>query len=262
MVLFVFEGTRPEYMLFESINNLFLKHGDDYVKCTFSTNIYVLYEKIHREGVCTENVDTVLVLKEWLKEQNKHDLDNCDADSFSEIYLFFDYDPHAAISCNVGWHELNERVEKMLRLFDDETNHGKLYVSYPMSEAFRYTKRLPDKNYYAYTYKIQNCSSFKKDSSEFSYYKNNNFVSYNHHRDGRDDVKNNLEMLCMQNVAKANYICSGKNETPSSKNEVCQRLVFESQINKYVIPHKEVSILCAFSLFLFEYLKPGILPEY
>ena len=36
--------------------------------------------------------------------------------------------------------EINRRVEEMLKLFDDETDNGKLYINYPMIESIRYTR--------------------------------------------------------------------------------------------------------------------------
>lgn len=55
-------------------------------------------------------------------------------DDFSEVYLFFDYDAHQT---NLGRTVNEDVVHQMLESFDNETENGKLYISYPMVEALR-----------------------------------------------------------------------------------------------------------------------------
>lgn len=70
----------------------------------------------------------------------------------------------------------------MLELFDDETSNGKLYINYPMIESIRYTKELPDRNYYQYTVKCAECHDFKRLSCEFSHYDNLDYILIDRHR--------------------------------------------------------------------------------
>ncbi|MCM1144859.1 MAG: hypothetical protein NC318_09040 [Blautia sp.] len=54
---------------------------------------------------------------------------------FIEIYLFFDYDGH---NDNVPKEYLNRDIlGEMLQTFNNETELGKLYVSYPMIESIK-----------------------------------------------------------------------------------------------------------------------------
>ena len=55
-------------------------------------------------------------------------------DDFSEVYLFFDYDAHQT---NLRKEDDADAVAQMLESFDNETENGKLYISYPMVEALR-----------------------------------------------------------------------------------------------------------------------------
>ena len=57
------------------------------------------------------------------------------AADFSEVYLFFDYDGHH----NNIPKKLSgkDALEEMLETFNNETELGKLYVSYPMVEAIK-----------------------------------------------------------------------------------------------------------------------------
>ena len=82
-----------------------------------------------------DDFDTDII--EVLRESNaeiKKQLTGLFRDDFSEVYLFFDYDAHQT---NLG-KEVNEDViRQMLESFDNETENGKLYISYPMVEALR-----------------------------------------------------------------------------------------------------------------------------
>ena len=62
-------------------------------------------------------------------------LNNLKASDFSEIYLFFDYDGH---NDNIPKQYLNKDIlGEMLKTFNNETELGKLYVSYPMIESIK-----------------------------------------------------------------------------------------------------------------------------
>ncbi len=135
---------------------------------------------------------------------------------FAEIYLFFDYDlQHKFLSLE----EINSRLKDMLELFDDETSNGKLYINYPMIESIRYTKELPDRNYYQYTVKCAECHDFKRLSCEFSHYDNLDYILIDRHRTPKIclNAKDCWEHLKTMNVSKANYICTGENVMPAVK---------------------------------------------
>lgn len=71
--------------------------------------------------------NVVDVLKE-MSTIAKERLNNLKASDFSEIYLFFDYDGH---NDNIPKEYLNKDIlGEMLNTFDNETEFGKLYISY------------------------------------------------------------------------------------------------------------------------------------
>lgn len=67
-------------------------------------------------------------------EELEEQLYGLSRDDFSEVYLFFDYDGHQN---NLGESDDSDALEQMLISFDNETENGKLYISYPMVEALR-----------------------------------------------------------------------------------------------------------------------------
>ena len=154
--------------------------------------------------------------------------------------------------------EINSRLEDMLELFDDETSNGKLYINYPMIESIRYTKELPDENYYKYTVSCADCRNFKRLSCEFCHYDNLDFILIDRHRTPKicSNAKDCWEHLKTMNVSKANYICTGENIIPAVKNTIAQDKIFKAQLQNYINkPEPSVAILNAFPLFIYDYFK-------
>lgn len=248
MILFVFEGAKREPDLFRAIETLFFQDKQSIV-CSFGNNIYELYNELQSyEG----DGDIVSILKERYQGQAdspfKDDLRSSD---FSEIYLIFDYDFQ---NKNLPLEDMNSQIEEMLALFNDETDNGRLYINYPMVEAIRYTKTLPDSELVS----RKQCTdySFKSIADTFSDYKSLDFLTLSTRRAATEkEIKSrhgNWSLLIAQNVSKANYLCSGKNEIPDDKGAVSQMAIFEAQ-KEYLISSESVSILSAFPLFLFDY---------
>lgn len=256
MILFVFEGVEREPRIFKTIKRLFFGEGEIII-CSFGNNIYELYRQLQElDG----NGDIVSVLRE-----NKADGLPVGAKSsdFSEIYLFFDYDFQNE---NLVLEEMNRRLAEMLKLFCDETDCGKLYVSYPMVESLCYTKELPDEHFEEYTVSRHDCMerSFKDLAKEFSYYKSLDFIELpdaGHHRPGKREynrVKQNWVLEVRQHVSKANTICTGQNDLPKDKEDIAQLKIFDGQCGKYLCDGERIAVLCGFPLFLFEYFKSDI----
>lgn len=78
--------------------------------------------------------DIIEILREKCPELESH-LKGLTRDDFSEVYLFFDYDGHQN---NLSFENSEtDVINEMLSNFDNETENGKLYISYPMVEALR-----------------------------------------------------------------------------------------------------------------------------
>lgn len=261
MILFVFEG-KADKTYFEAIKRLFFPAKSETFLCTYNSNIYSLYTKLKSHDALKEmlEVDTVSVLKEILLEKGDETLKDIREDEVSEIYLFFDYDFQED---SRTLEENNSRLSELLGYFTDETGRGKLYINYPMVESLRYTKELPDNNYWQYTVTRQMCQeeNFKHQVHEFSFYKSNLEYLVLTIKPADDDAKiqqkadtakTNWLHLVTMNTSKANYICNDKNELLDEVNN--QQDIFDSQLSKYVNTEEcKVAILNAFPLFLFDY---------
>lgn len=269
MILFVFEG-KDDKTYFESIKRLFFPAKSDTFVCTYNSNIYSLYTKLKAHDALKEmlEVDTVSVLKDILLEKGDETLKDIREDEVSEIYLFFDYDFQED---SRTLEENNSRLSELLDYFTNETGRGKLYINYPMVESLRYTKELPDSNYWQYTVTRQKCQEekFKHQVHEFSFYKSNLEYLVLTIKPADDETKiqqkantakTNWLHLVTMNTSKANYICNDKNELPDEVNN--QQDIFDSQLSKYVNTEEcMVAILNAFPIFLFDYFGKKIVGD-
>lgn len=259
MILFIFEGKREE-TVYQSMESLFfgsLPEGESIVR-VYDGNIYDLYSTYVQYG---GDVDIVSLLKDRFAKRGEEIFSKeTKVSDFAEIYLFFDFDFHHS---HRPINELCEQVSQMLSVFDNETETGKLYISYPMIEALRYTKQLPDANFQTYTATRDQSKNFKSLVNEFSFYKNHSFITYSPKctKDKLLEVKHNWVMLIEQNVEKANWLCTGNKSLPNSVDDVAPGQVFAVQQRDYILPREMVSILSAFAMFLYDYFGRSIVDE-
>lgn len=129
----IVEGQVRERQIFENVKKNFFsgKETFDIITLSAGLNIYMLSQKIKEDDYET---DIIEVIREYNEETAKQ-LEGFSRDSFQEIYLFFDYDRHTN---NLTLEQdMEEKLVSMIQIFDNETENGKLYISYPMVEALR-----------------------------------------------------------------------------------------------------------------------------
>lgn len=128
---FIVEGEAREPLIIANISKVFFKHEKfKIITLPAGQNIYMLWKKLKEDDFDT---DIIEVLREEHKELETQ-LVGLSRDDFSEVYLFFDYDGHQN---NLGRDEHGNVIDQMLISFNNETENGKLYISYPMVEALR-----------------------------------------------------------------------------------------------------------------------------
>jgi len=246
MILFVLEGERPDLKIYKSMMEV-CGVSADCISVVYGCNIDALYREMINLG---EGADLVSILREKYKDSPNNPFAGITrSEQFSEIYLLFDYDFH---DVNRSPEVLNEQLSYLLSFFCEETEHGKLYVNYPMIESIRYTKELPDKDYCDYTVSREECRDFKRLSSEFSFYPNMDFVL----RGSLESRSLNWDLLKKQNVAKANLICNGDSSFPPlDRNSISQIQILDKQISCFEsLPDCRVSVLSSYPLLLFDWL--------
>lgn len=245
MHLFIFEGQSAEVKIVQTLENNFFGKNIG-IKCVFDAEIYQLYKKMKDEDF---PLDLINLLKER-SEKNKQELKDYNRDSFESVYLFFDYDAHSSMADD-------EKLKKMLSFFDNETENGMLYISYPMVEAIRHFDTEENFKDYIVKCKGRNCELLEKCEHKDSclqepHYKTfvgNNFPKMSNMNKFTFDL---WVQLIRTHLKKMNYIVHNDYSLPSERSE--QLTIFENQLTKYIKQNcPQVAVLSAFPFFVLDY---------
>ncbi|WXT99794.1 MAG: hypothetical protein Ctma_0498 [Catillopecten margaritatus gill symbiont] len=213
ITLFVFEGKKQERQYLHIFLEA-LSLNVNRIEIAFCTHIYTLHKKLE-ESI---NLDTFELLKEECTALSPTDYDR---DDIARIYLFFDYDGHVPEADD-------EKIQKMLKVFDNETEKGKLFLSYPMLEAL-----------------ADGVDNFKGANTDISLGRR-----YKCYKNIRELSQDDLKKATKKHLKKANYLVNKKYQIPS--NLIEQSDIFTAQQIKYIV-NNEVAILSALPLFYLDY---------
>ena len=246
-VLFVLEGEQPEENTLARLQRAFPEEladlSEDLVKVIFKSNIYSLYGKLKDD-------DGFLDVVEVLKEQYADDeeLQNLDRDAVSQVFLFFDLDIHGLAqpieqSC--------EQLCELLNFFDNETENGKLFLSYPMVEAINICD-------------VEN-GLMSDDRKLFSIGKceNDGFKHFadDLNRDSkticRANCRENWLIISNANYEKAKWLMHLSSEELSSVLDQMQQAAILQHQQKLIKQDNVIATLSAFPFFLLEYVGVG-----
>lgn len=146
--LFIVEGEKRDARILNGLIKCFFqgKYSTKIIELSASQNIFMLYHALKIDDFET---DLVEVLREIVPEA-KEKLVGISRQDISEIYMFFDYDiQQNNIKKSSSKSDDYSILKEMLSVFDNETDNGKLYLSYPMVEAI-------------YDYVDRSCKSFSE----------------------------------------------------------------------------------------------------
>lgn len=225
-ILFVFEGEKTENQITASFAEHFF-YDKIVITCAFCAEIY----QLHKALVKDKDLDTFALLKEI--PQNHDTLKEYNRDDFAEIYLFFDYDGHSTLASD-------DSLLEMLVIFNEETDLGKLYVSYPMVESVKhYSEKLDFKSIKVEAkknIKYKNLVSLEADNIylQFSKYTKKIWLD-----------------LIVAHLKKMNYIVFDDFSFPIRN--ISQDLIFENQRIKFIKVDSTVSVLSGFPIFIYDY---------
>ena len=227
-ILFVFEGSETEKQVVDSLQQFFVNEKTKtIITCAYCGEIYQIYNEI----LADEDLDTFHLMKGRI--QNIDSLKGYNRGDFAEIYMFFDYDAHSPLANDT-------KLEELLDFFNEETDKGKLYISYPMVEALKHISDYDTFRDLKVECKInidyknlvsESCIAYLQD---FTRYDRETWV---------DLLKVHLE--------KMNYIVNDSCEFP--QNIIPQPDIFMKQLEKYINIDSTVGVLSAFPLFVHDY---------
>ena len=168
---FIVEGEAREPLIIDNISKVFFSHANfKIITLPAGQNIYMLWKKLEKDDFDTDIIEVLREESDEVAEQ----LAGLERDDFSEVYLLFDYDGHQN---NLGEEIEVNVIGQMLESFNNETENGKLYISYPMVEALRdFEAGKCGKGGYCFV-PISEIGDYKTISAEHAFYPQ--FKTYN-----------------------------------------------------------------------------------
>lgn len=232
---FIVEGEVREPQVINNISKVFFSHGNfEIITLPAGENIYMLWKELQDDDFDT---DIIEVLRERNVEIARQ-LAGLSRDDFSEVYLFFDYDAHQT---NLGNDDGEDVICQMLESFDNETENGKLYISYPMVEALRdYMPELCGRLESCFI-PLDRIVEYKTDSAQRSF--NPHFKDYDF--SVWKDIANVFAMrvACLFSLDRINYA--------QYRDDVSPAKIYTEEVR--ALRQQGVFVLSAFPEFLFDY---------
>ena len=236
-ILFFFEGAVTEGSIFAEIKkHIDFGFDDEAIICIFGNNIYALNKALEE--------DPDLDIVELIREKHPDKLDSISRQQVSQVYLFFDYDDHDSSA--------DDRIiDSYLNLYNNETENGKLYISYPAVEAFRHLN-YPDKfDFYKRTYQRKR-PRYKEIVNE---------QSCNKYKQLRKLTTCEMHELILVHLIKAYLISNGFDLASvidgdllrKNLRKISQEEIFKFQKDLFLTPQNSISVLGAFSFFVHDY---------
>lgn len=231
-ILCIFEGEKREGQYFKTLKNVYFSDLSILV-CCFGNDIYELYKELKDD----EDLDLIEILRESKSvPKNAKILDGYERDDFNQVFLFFD------VECQDEKFNKNDFLS-LIDVFSEETDNGKVFISYPMIEAIR---DIPSyEEYLDHKIDVQNCTGKK--------YKSLSAGGIQTFNDPRNNKVEDWDKLVKVNIEKANYIITATKGNFISNPE--QKYIAEKQIAS-ITEQKNIFVLSSYPLFIY-HQKPS-----
>lgn len=183
-ILVLVEGAKADVKLMDHLLSVYGINQNHQI-VSYNTNIYELYDHMFTDGA-PEDVDILQLLKERENDNAKKVLFD---EHYSDILLIFDLDPQDPRFSA-------DKIMEMINFFVESSDMGKLYLNYPMVEAFYHMKSIPDEDYNSYIATMEELKSHK--------YKGRVVNENRNHRFSKFAVnKEECDIVIKQNIDKA-----------------------------------------------------------
>jgi hypothetical protein len=197
---------------------------------SYNTNIYVLYQDMFADGD-PSSIDILQLLKERERDPAKKVIFDI---HYSDILLVFDLDPQDPQFSA-------DKVLEMMQFFVESSDMGKLYLNYPMVEAFYHMKSIPDKDYNNYTVSL--CELAKG-----TYKKRVNKENRNHNYSKFAVTREECNTVIQQNIDKAWCMSEMERLKHMTKHALLESVeILRKQFLK-IEAEKTISVLCTCAL--------------
>ena len=225
-ILFLVEGAKTDVRLMQKLLSVY-GFDQKYEIISYNTNIYTLYNEMFRDNDPAD-LDLLQVLKEHEKEPRKKPLFD---QSYSDILLIFDLDPQDPLFTS-------DKIQRMTEYFVESSDMGKLYLNYPMVEAFYHMHDIPDAHfneYFATQEELSN-GTYKQRVNQEN--RNRNYTKF-------AVTKEECNTVIQQNLEKARWLCNVPDGIPDEISILSAELRYWEQ--------QMISVLCTCVFYIPEY---------
>jgi len=233
-ILMLVEGKATEPKIMRKLLKLY-EINDGYRIVPYKTNIYTLYNSMVNElGADSDNWDIMTHLRSRESDPEKKEILRR---RYTETLLIFDFEPHDPLFDET-------KIREMMRFFSDSTQMGKLYINYPMVEAFYHMKSIPDPDYSMYTVPISELTGPRNNGYKARVGKENKSIG----RAIFTSSKNNIDAVIRQNIDKAWHILESDAYAilPDGMD------ILEAQLIK-MVNTKTIAVLCTCVFYIVDY---------
>jgi hypothetical protein len=240
-ILVVVEGEKLDVALMKKLLAIYKIPGNHEI-IPYKTSIHILCQSVLRDNKIAE-IDLRLHLREHEKNPVKKAIFD---QKFEEILLIFDLDPQDSFFTP-------ETLLEITNHFSESTETGKLYINYPMVEAFYHMKQIPDPDYDTRTASLAELRA--KQYKARVTLESRNGEKRRLFASSRDECND----VIRQNINKAWLITSnnqpmeGMNHRPPS-----QFAILSSQLDKLRL-EGTCSVLCTCPFYISDY-NPALIP--
>ncbi len=236
-ILILVEGPKTDTKL---MNHLLEVYGinQSHQIVSYNTNIYALYNQMFRDND-PRDIDLLQLLKEHEKNPEAKKIFD---EYYSDILLIFDLDPQDPLYSE-------DKIKCMMEYFVESSDMGKLYLNYPMVEAFYHMKSIPDADFPLYTATYNElCNGWYKKRVSLEN-RNHDYTKFAINR-------SECNTVIHQNIDKACMIVGSNRTFPFVPESIA---ILNSQIKKLRLCN-EVYVLCTCAFYIADY-NPKLLME-
>ena len=233
-ILILVEGAKKDVKVITRLFELYSELDVKYEIVPYCTNIYVLYQEFFEKDGGSDELDLLQVLKSKEKNLGKKKIFD---ERYTDIMLVFDLDPQDDKFTD-------EKIRKMEAYFCESSDMGKLYLNYPMIEAFYHMPNIPDPGYQSRTVSIDELIKGKYKERVQQETRGND---YNKFIKGRADAN----YVILENISKAYKLLGEEVEISGRWREVNLSAVLERQLE--FLETGYLYVLCTCVMFIYDY---------
>jgi hypothetical protein len=228
-ILILVEGEKTDVKL---MNHLLQVYGisEDHVIVSYNTNIYTLYKAMFLDND-PETIDLLQLLKSKEKDPQKKLIFE---ENYSDILLIFDLDPQDPTFTS-------ESIREMQAFFTESSDMGKLYLNYPMVEAFYHMTEIPDDQYPTRIATLEELKAGQYKARVNHENRNHNYTKFAVSRD-------ECNVVIRQNLEKGRSLASDTSDIPDCSRILTAQLALLEQ-------EQVVSVLCTCVYYIAEFSK-------